>query len=264
MIKKKTKDIKESVETMNRFLNEMKLFNSPIQEDEEEQSDDDLDGMLDDIADDEPSGEETDEEQDEMDDEMGEEPPTGDNSMADMGDMRDESMGESEVEIDVSSIVDGIETNNGNLKHLKASIDLMGKNFNNYLEKISNANQKNSQKIEKSFSEIKSYLDKELRKRVPTPDEKFDDLTRTNPTANSSIDKFFGISYDDNETFDGSYDVSKGKSDNSDDDKEYVIKQKDVDEFTDDIISKHSQVNNTPYSTLYNNMLKLKNNKKYF
>lgn len=255
MIKRNRKSLK--VESINsKMLNELRLFKGNINEDEEEEAS--ADEMLDDIADDELEGDE--------------EPQQDDEEMLDDFDdqgMKDEMEpsveSDDEVEIDVSKIVDGIETNNSNLKAINSKVEMLTQSFNDYMEELSDKNQRIANEMKNSFKEFGHRLDIELKKRMPTEDEKFDALTRETPTANSSLNSFFGISFDEKKG--QNYEVNNNDSDGEqthydEQNREYVIRQKDVDDMSNDIEARHNRMNNTNYAELYNNMLKINNRRR--
>ena len=141
-----------------------------------------------------------------------------------------------EVEIDVSEIVDGVNKNAESITNVGQKVDSMTNQVNDYINKLMQSNQQLNVQINK----LGSNIEKEFKKRAPTPYEDIQMRSLSSYPYNIGLTDYwkpskggeYDYSIDNPETpNEDKYDVKISQEDETP--KEYILTTDDVEDYND-------------------------------
>ena len=218
------------------ILSEYKYYNglNEAPEDEEIPADDDNVEAGDDITDDNlesdlGGGDLEGEAGDDLDSEI-------EGALDDMGKgMEPDAMGDEEVEIDVSEIVDGVNKNAESIGNISQKMDTMADSVSGYINQLMQTNKQITQQIQ----QMGQNIEQEFKKRAPTPYENIHMRALSSYTYNQKLTDFFKPAKGDeysysisnpNEPKTDDYQIKVKQGEEDETPKEYVLTQQDVEE----------------------------------
>lgn len=154
--------------------------------------------------------------------------------------------GEEEVEIDVSGIVDSVNQNAESIEGVNQKLDSVSNQVNAYINKLI----KNNQELATQINKMGQNLEKELRKRAPTPYEDIHMRSLSSYPYNQKLTDYWspkkGDEYEysiDNPNSQDTADYNiqvKSKGDEEEKPEEYVLTKKDLESNYSDIDIRNS------------------------
>lgn len=141
--------------------------------------------------------------------------------------------GGDEVEIDVTELTDGIEQNSSAIDNINQKMDTLSNTLSQHIDKMI----QNNLKLATQVNKMEQNMNQQFIKRNPTPNEKLMLRSMSSYPYNQKLTDFFvpadNHEYDysiENPNQPSSFDVKVTKTNDEDNDKEYVLTDKDVEE----------------------------------